>query len=101
MKVLKIVFLIGFIGIFSGCTPMSIYKGGCGNLASTKNTIPYTFGSLDASGNGCYLIHYGKDTPDFEPIKSLMTSYMTTSKPNTLVTSDGSTVMIIPPTNKK
>ena len=87
--------------LLSSCAPLSMYKGGCGNLASTKNTIPYTFGTLDASGDGCYLIHYGKDAVDFGPIKELMSTYMTTSKPNTLITSDGSTVMVIPPTVKK
>lgn len=97
---MKIILIISLIAL-SGCAPLNIYKSGCGNLASTKNTVPYTFGNLDASGNGCYLIYYGKGTPNFEPIKVMMTTYMTIAKPNTLVTSDGSTVMVIPPTTKK
>ena len=100
-KAVPVILLCVSIALFSGCAPLDMYKAGCGNLASTKNTVPYTFGTLDASGNGCYLIHYGKTTPDFEPIKTMMTTYMNTSKPNTLVTSDGSTVMVIPPAVKK
>lgn len=93
--------ILGFLLLCSyGCAPISLYKGGCGNLASTKNTIPYTFGTLDAGGDGCYLLYSGKGTPNFDPIKALMTSYITTAKPNTLITSDGSTVMVIPPTKK-
>ena len=94
-------YLILLCCLITGCAPLDIYKGGCGNAVSTKNTIPYSFGNLDAGANGCYLIHYGKTTADYAAIKDLMTTYMTTSKPNTLITSDGSTVMVIPPTVKK
>lgn len=99
-KTIAVFFICLGFAFISGCAPLSIYKAGCGDLASTKNTVPYTFGTLDASGNGCYLIFYGKGPANFEPIKTMMTTYMTTSKPNTLVTSDGSTVMVIPPTKK-
>ena len=93
-------YLLLCVVLLSGCAPLDVYKGGCGNLQSLKNTVPYTMGTLDGSANGCYLVHYGKQPADYESIKTLMTTYMNTAKPNTLVTSDGSTVVVIPPVKK-
>lgn len=95
----NIIFVLTLLSL-TGCAPLSMYKSGCGNISSTKNINPYTLGTVDGGGNGCYLVHYGKEPIDFGPIKELMTTYMTTSKPNSIVTSDGSTVMVIPPTKK-
>lgn len=86
----------------SGCGP-EIYKGGCGNLSSTKNTVPYTFGTADGNAYGCYMAYLGRSkNPNYEPLKQMMTAYFNTAaKSNTLTTADGGTVVYVPPVTKK
>jgi hypothetical protein len=82
----------------SGCTS-TLYKGGCGQVTSTKNTVPYTFGTAGGNAEGCYFACIGncKDE-NFTPIQQAVSDYIkSTPKENTIQTVDGGVVTYIPP----
>lgn len=81
----------------SGCTS-TLYKGGCGQVNSTKNTVPYTFGTAGGSAEGCYFACIGncKDE-NFTPIQQAVSDYIKNApKDNTIKTSDGGIVTYTP-----
>lgn len=92
------ILLIPILFFLVGCTS-TLYKGGCGTLTSSKNTVPYTLGTAGGTATGCYFACIGAcKNEDFTPIqKAVSDAIANIPKENTIKTTDGGTVTYIPP----
>ena len=99
-KVVALILICFSVSFLSGCAGV-MYKGGCGNVSSTKNTIPYTFGTAGGSALGCYFacIGYCKN-PDFTPIQKAVSDYIKTNPNPNSITTSGPVVITATPINK-
>jgi len=96
-KSIPIIILCLGLSFAMGCAS-TLYKGGCGTLTSSKNTVPYTLGTAGGSATGCYMACIGNcKVEDFSPIETVLSDYIkNTPKDNTIKTVDGGTITYIP-----